>query len=85
MRSAVEAATGRTVRALGRVGGGDINEAFKVQFEDESFGFVKTRPGAAPGQRRGRHRQHQEDRDGQQHDGGAGGGVEVVGGHHPGE
>ena len=37
--------TGRTVRALERVGGGDINDAYKVQFDDESFGFVKTRAG----------------------------------------
>ena len=50
MKSAVEAATGRPVRAIGRVGGGDINEAYKVQFEDESFAFVKTRPDAAPGE-----------------------------------
>ena len=50
MRSVVEAATGRSVRAISRVGGGDINEAYKVQFEDESFGFVKTRPDAGPGE-----------------------------------
>src|SRR4051812_48009103 len=50
LRSAVEAASGRRIRAGQRVGGGDINEAFKVQFEDESFGFVKTRDGVAPGE-----------------------------------
>jgi fructosamine-3-kinase len=50
MKSVVEAATGRSVRAISRVGGGDINEAYKVQFEDESFGFVKTRPDAGPGE-----------------------------------
>ena len=50
MKSAVEAATGRAVRAIGRIGGGDINDAYKVQFEDESFGFVKTRPDAGPGE-----------------------------------
>ena len=50
MRSAVEAATGRAVRTIARVGGGDINDAYKVQFEDESFGFVKTRPDAGPGE-----------------------------------
>ena len=33
-----------------RVGGGDINDAYKVQFDDESFGFVKTRPDVAPGE-----------------------------------
>lgn len=50
MRSAVEAVTGRAVRSLQPVGGGDINDAYKVQFEDESFGFVKTRAGAHPGE-----------------------------------
>ena len=50
MKSVVEAATGRSVRAISRVGGGDINEAYKVQFEDESFGFVKTRPDAGLGE-----------------------------------
>jgi fructosamine-3-kinase len=50
MNSAVEAATGRTVRSLQRIGGGDINDAYKVQFDDESFGFVKTRPDVAPGE-----------------------------------
>ncbi len=50
MRSAVEAATGRPVRTIARVGGGDINDAYKVQFEDESFAFVKTRPDAGPGE-----------------------------------
>ena len=33
-----------------RVGGGDINEAYRVQFEDESFAFVKTRADVAPGE-----------------------------------
>jgi fructosamine-3-kinase len=32
------------------VGGGDINDAYKVQFADESFGFVKTRADVAPGE-----------------------------------
>ena len=50
MKSAVEAATGRTVRSLQRIGGGDINDAYKVQFDDESFAFVKTRPDVAPGE-----------------------------------
>ncbi|MDA0184135.1 fructosamine kinase family protein, partial [Solirubrobacter phytolaccae] len=50
MRSAVEQLTGRAVRDLRRVGGGDINEAFKVQFADESFAFVKTRPDVHPGE-----------------------------------
>ena len=38
------------MRGLERVGGGDINEAYRVQFEDESFGFVKTRADVAPGE-----------------------------------
>jgi fructosamine-3-kinase len=48
--NSVEAATGRRVRSCSRIGGGDINEAYKVQFEDESFGFVKTRAGVEPGE-----------------------------------
>ncbi|HEX6022833.1 MAG TPA: fructosamine kinase family protein, partial [Solirubrobacter sp.] len=47
---AVREATGRAVRGFERVGGGDINDAFRVQFEDESFAFVKTRADAAPGE-----------------------------------
>lgn len=43
MHSAIEAATGRAVRSVTSIAGGDINEAYKVQFADESFGFVKTR------------------------------------------
>ena len=35
---------------LARVGGGDINEAFKVRLADGSEAFVKTRVGAAPGE-----------------------------------
>ena len=38
------------MRGLERVGGGDINDAYRVQFEDESFGFVKTRADVAPGE-----------------------------------
>src|ERR1039458_6830530 len=37
-------------RVLARVGGGDINEAFKVREADGSEAFVKTRAGAAPGE-----------------------------------
>jgi fructosamine-3-kinase len=47
---AVRAATGREVRRVERVGGGDINDAYRVQFGDESFAFVKTRADAAPGE-----------------------------------
>jgi fructosamine-3-kinase len=50
LSSAVEAATGRAVRSAQRVGGGDINDAYKAQFDDESFAFVKTRAGVAPGE-----------------------------------
>jgi fructosamine-3-kinase len=47
LQDAVQEATGRAVRGLERVGGGDINDAYRVQFEDESFGFVKTRADVA--------------------------------------
>ena len=50
LQDAVREATGRSVRGLERVGGGDINDAYRVQFEDESFGFVKTRADVAPGE-----------------------------------
>ena len=50
LETAVREATGREVRRVERVGGGDINEAFRVQFADESFGFVKTRADVAPGE-----------------------------------
>src|SRR4051794_29799874 len=50
LSAAVEQASGRTVRSAQRVGGGDINDAFKVQFDDESFAFVKTRADVAPGE-----------------------------------
>ncbi len=35
-------------RVLGRVGGGDINQALKVQLRDGQQAFVKTRPDARP-------------------------------------
>ena len=47
---AVRDATGRAVRTVERVSGGDINNAFRVQFADESFAFVKTRADVAPGE-----------------------------------
>ncbi len=37
-------------RDVRRVGGGDINEAFRVVLEDGREAFVKTRPGAPPGE-----------------------------------
>ncbi len=50
LEAAVREATGRDVRRVERVGGGDINDAFRVQFSDESFAFVKTRADVAPGE-----------------------------------
>lgn len=50
LAAAVERATGRAVRAATRVGGGDINEAFRVELEGGVRAFVKTRAGAAPGE-----------------------------------
>jgi fructosamine-3-kinase len=50
LRSAVEAATGWRVLREQRIAGGDINDAFKVQFDDESFAFVKTRADVPPGE-----------------------------------
>jgi fructosamine-3-kinase len=38
------------VAAARRVGGGDINEAWRVTFEDGAVAFVKTRAGALPGE-----------------------------------
>jgi fructosamine-3-kinase len=38
------------VRAVARVGGGDINEAFRVVLEDGGVAFVKTRAGASRGE-----------------------------------
>jgi fructosamine-3-kinase len=46
----VAAATGRAVAALRPLGGGDINEAYAVAFDDGGEAFVKTRPQAAPGE-----------------------------------
>ena len=46
----VAAAAGRAVAALRPVGGGDINDAFAVAFEDGGEAFVKTRADAAPGE-----------------------------------
>jgi fructosamine-3-kinase len=37
-------------RALSRVGGGDINEAWHVRLADGAEAFVKTRPDAGPGE-----------------------------------
>jgi fructosamine-3-kinase len=50
LTDAIGDATGRAVRAAERVAGGDINEAFRVTFEDGGRAFVKTRAGAVPGE-----------------------------------
>jgi fructosamine-3-kinase len=50
LKDAVRAATGRGLRAAERIGGGDINEAYRVELDDGTRAFVKTRAGAAPGE-----------------------------------
>jgi fructosamine-3-kinase len=50
LAAAIEAATGRPVRGCARVGGGDINEAYRVELAGGDRAFVKTRPDAAPGE-----------------------------------
>ncbi len=46
----VRAATGREVRELRRAGGGDINDAYRAEFDDGTRAFVKTRADAGPGE-----------------------------------
>jgi fructosamine-3-kinase len=46
----VRAATGRDVRSAARVGGGDINEGWRVELEDGVTAFAKTRGDVAPGE-----------------------------------
>lgn len=50
LASAVAEATGRAVRSLQRVGGGDINEGYGVELEDGGRAFVKTRADAPAGE-----------------------------------
>jgi fructosamine-3-kinase len=50
LEASVARATGRAVRSLRRVGGGDINDAFAAELEDGRRAFVKTRPDAPPGE-----------------------------------
>jgi fructosamine-3-kinase len=50
LESAVARATGRTVRSLRRVGGGDINDAYAAELEDGGVAFVKTRADAPAGE-----------------------------------
>jgi fructosamine-3-kinase len=46
----VRAATGRDVRSAARVGGGDINEGWRVELGDGTPAFAKTRGDVAPGE-----------------------------------
>jgi fructosamine-3-kinase len=50
LEDAVARAVGRPVSSLHRVGGGDINDAFRAEFEDGGRAFVKTRADAPPGE-----------------------------------
>jgi fructosamine-3-kinase len=50
LAEAVERATGRAVRAAERVGGGDINDAWRVELDGGDPAFVKTRADARPGE-----------------------------------
>ena len=50
LEAAVAEATGRAVRALRRVGGGDINDAYAAELEDGARAFVKTRADAPEGE-----------------------------------
>jgi fructosamine-3-kinase len=50
LAAAVERATGRAVRAAARVGGGDINDGWRVELDGGDTAFVKTRADARPGE-----------------------------------
>jgi fructosamine-3-kinase len=50
VRDALEAATGRRVADARRVGGGCINEGWRVEFDGGGSAFVKTRQDVAPGE-----------------------------------
>jgi fructosamine-3-kinase len=50
LEAAVTRATGRGVRSLRRVGGGDINDAYAAELEDGGRAFVKTRADAPAGE-----------------------------------
>jgi fructosamine-3-kinase len=50
LEAAVARATGREVRSLRRVGGGDINDAYAAELEDGGRAFVKTRADAPAGE-----------------------------------
>jgi fructosamine-3-kinase len=50
LEAAVAAATGSAVASLHRVGGGDINDAYRAELADGRSAFVKTRPDAPAGE-----------------------------------
>jgi fructosamine-3-kinase len=50
LEAAVAAATGSAVVTLRRVGGGDINDAYRAELADGRSAFVKTRPDAPAGE-----------------------------------
>jgi fructosamine-3-kinase len=50
LAEALRAATGHDAHAATRVGGGDINEAWRVELDDGTRAFVKTRPDAPRGE-----------------------------------
>jgi fructosamine-3-kinase len=50
LEAAVARVTGRAVASLRRVGGGDINDAYRAEFDDGGHAFVKTRADAPPGE-----------------------------------
>jgi fructosamine-3-kinase len=50
LEAAVAGATGRAVRSLRRVGGGDINDAFAAELDGGVRAFVKTRADAPAGE-----------------------------------
>ena len=50
LEAAVARATGRAVRSLRRVGGGDINDAYAAELENGGSAFVKTRADAPAGE-----------------------------------
>jgi fructosamine-3-kinase len=50
VEDAVRDATGRGVRGASRVGGGDINEGWRVELDDGEIAFAKTRGDVAPGE-----------------------------------
>jgi fructosamine-3-kinase len=50
LAAAIAAATGSPPRAATRVGGGDINDAWRVELHDQRQAFVKTRPDVPAGE-----------------------------------